>query len=32
MIKLYSWDDIAWFIIFQILYVCFISQDLDGDD
>lgn len=32
MIKMYSWDDIAWFIIFLILYVYFISQDHDGDD
>lgn len=29
MIKMYSWDDIAWFIIFLILYVYFISQDHD---
>lgn len=32
MIKLCLWDDIAWFIIFLILYVYFISQDHDGDD
>lgn len=32
MIKMYSWDDIAWFIIFLILYVYFVSQDHDGDD
>lgn len=32
MIKMYSWDDIAWFIIFLILYVYFISQDHDGVD
>lgn len=32
MIQMYSWDDIAWFIIFIILYVYFISQDHDGDD
>lgn len=30
-IKMYSWDDIAWFI-FLMLYVCFMSQDHDGDD
>lgn len=32
MIKMYSWDDIAWFIIFLILYVYFISQVHDGYD
>lgn len=30
--KPYSWDVIAWFIIFLILYVYFISQHHDGDD
>lgn len=32
VIKMFSWDNIAWFIIFIILYVSFISQDHDGDD
>lgn len=32
VIKMYQCDNIAWFIIFLILYVSFISQDHDGDD